>query len=140
MKTSLLPLLAAALVFAPAAFSGDPNRSSCAKNDDSSVAVACARSIDRAPLAIDTPLPAYPQDLRRAGVQGYARVTMRVDEHGRVVEARVVDSNSPKFSMSALAAASQWRFEPALADGKPVSVWVGQTFTFVLPELARFER
>jgi TonB family protein len=141
MKTSLLPLLAAASLLTSPAFAGGENPADCAESNLGSIkGVACASALERAPLALETPLPVYPLDLRRAGVQGYARVTMRVDENGRVVEARVIDSTSPKFSMAALAAASQWKFDPALAGGQPVSVWVGQTFTFVLPELARFQR
>jgi TonB family protein len=67
--------------------------------------------------------PVYPPEARAEGVEGFAVVRYDVDEAGRVVNARVVDS-SPQgvFDQSALRAVTSWKFRPAERAGEPQSV------------------
>jgi len=68
--------------------------------------------------SIATPLP---EDAAAAGVSGSVALEIVVDETGRVVDARVTRS-VPLLDSTAVAAVHQWRFSPALLDGKPVRV------------------
>jgi protein TonB len=73
-----------------------------------------ARPIKRVP-------PEYPSALRRAGVSGHAIVDFDVDVNGDVRDAIAVSATDPAFAQPAVAAISQWKFEPARrADGHPV--------------------
>ncbi len=65
--------------------------------------------------------PEYPPALRRAGVSGHAIVDFNVDVNGDVRDAAAVSATDPAFAQPAVAAVSQWKFEPARrADGQPV--------------------
>ena len=69
--------------------------------------------------------PSYPQEAQKKGIQGRAVVEVVISESGTVAEARVVKEEPAGhgFGQAAVAAARQWRFEPATLDRKPVAVW-----------------
>lgn len=66
-------------------------------------------------------MPRYPEDAKRAGVQGVVQVEIVIDEGGRVRDARVVRS-VPMLDQAALDGVRRWRFEPTIVKGKPVAV------------------
>lgn len=66
-------------------------------------------------------MPRYPEDAKRAGVQGVVQVEIVIDEAGRVRDARVVRS-VPMLDQAALDGVRRWRFDPTLVNGKPVAV------------------
>lgn len=77
--------------------------------------------------------PEYPAIAHEAGVTGRVVVRVLVGRDGRVLDARVDDKvRVPMLDEAALAAARQWVFQPALASGKPVAVWVSIPFDFRL--------
>ena len=53
-----------------------------------------------------------------------------VDENGRVQDPKVQRTTNSAFDRSALAAIRQWKFEPAKAQGRPVSSRLRQSFSF----------
>ena len=65
--------------------------------------------------------PVYPPLARQARVSGTVVVDALIDEHGNVVEVRVV-SGHPLLVDAALKAVGQWKYEPTTLNGKPVSV------------------
>jgi protein TonB len=67
----------------------------------------------------------------RARVEGTVTIEALVDEQGHVADARVIKS-IPLLDQSALEAARQWEFKPALLDGKPVPVLVVLELNFTL--------
>ena len=67
----------------------------------------------------------------RARVEGTVTLEALVDERGRVADARVVKS-IPLLDQSALAAAKQWEFKPAMLNGEPVPVLVMLELEFTL--------
>jgi len=75
--------------------------------------------------------PMYPDDAKRAGIEGTIIVQALVVEDGGVVECRAVPS-IPALEDAAVACVRQWRFKPAMKDGKPVAVWVTVPVRFVL--------
>ncbi len=77
--------------------------------------------------------PAYPNELRRAKVEGSVTVAFVVDETGRVDDARVEKSSHPEFEKSALEAIRKWRFRPGKKEGQAVRSYLVQTFRFRPP-------
>jgi TonB family protein len=77
--------------------------------------------------------PVYPPEALAAGARGPVGLELTVDEQGRVVGARVVQS-SPLLDDAAVAAASQWRYEPTIVNGRPVPVTIFEQVDFELPE------
>ena len=67
----------------------------------------------------------YPEELWDAGVEGETTLRLFVSEQGEVDSARVEQSSGyPAFDSSAIAGASDLRFEPARRGEDPMGVWV----------------
>jgi protein TonB len=75
--------------------------------------------------------PVYPEMAREANVDGTVMVQALVGKDGKVHDVRVVKS-IPLLDQSAQDAVRQWIFKPALANNKPVAVWVGVPVRFSL--------
>jgi periplasmic protein TonB len=76
---------------------------------------------DRQVFLAVRPQPAYPLPALRAGEQGTVLVLAQVNVDGRVTDARVVrHSGSRILDRAAPNEVRQWKFEPALHDGRPV--------------------
>jgi protein TonB len=75
--------------------------------------------------------PVYPDDARKAGVQGVVIIQAVIDEAGKVKTTRVVRS-VPALDEAATAAVRQWEFTPTLTNGNPVPLVVTMTVNFVL--------
>ena len=65
--------------------------------------------------------PVYPSLARDARIWGTVLVDAVIDEHGNVVQARVL-SGHPLLIDAALKAVLQWKYEPTTLNGQPVSV------------------
>lgn len=89
---------------------------------------------DTAPDAVNQVPPKYPELATRAGLEGTVWINAWISEAGDVVEARVIKSEAEIFNQAALDAAKQWKFKPAMANGKPVATWVAIPFKFRLTE------
>ncbi len=88
------------------------SRSASARGDD------CADPPAK-PTSTSHPTPVYPAAEIASGIAGKVRVEIAVDEHGRVVSARILQGLGPAFDEAALAAARASTFEPALRCGRP---------------------
>ena len=75
--------------------------------------------------------PLYPEMAREANVDGTVMIQALVGKDGKVHDVRVVKS-IPLLDKSAEDAVRQWVFKPALANNKPVAVWVGVPVRFNL--------
>jgi protein TonB len=89
--------------------------------------------VEEYPVAITRVKPIYPEIALRAGVEGVVKVRALVGRDGRVVDAIV----HPKFSIpildqAAVEAVRKWVFKPALANHRPVPVWVAVDVRFRL--------
>ncbi len=84
------------------------------------------------PKVIYTQRPEYPEEARRQGIEADVMTKVIVNKLGEVRRAFVVSSTDQQFNRSAMAAAMQWRFEPALKKGQPINVWVSIPFRFRL--------
>jgi TonB family protein len=73
----------------------------------------------------------YPADAKAAGVQGVVIAEVVVNEAGLVSDAKIVRS-VPLLDDAALTAVRNWRYTPALVDGKAVPVKMTVTVNFTL--------
>jgi protein TonB len=89
--------------------------------------------VEQYPEAITEVKPIYPEIARDAGVEGLVIVNVLVGKTGHVLDARLDPKRQvPILNDYALAAARQWVFTPALANGRPVAVWTAIPFHFRL--------
>jgi protein TonB len=75
--------------------------------------------------------PVYTEMAREANVDGTVMIQALVGKDGKVHDVRVVKS-IPLLDKAADDAVRQWIFKPALANNKPVAVWVGVPVRFSL--------
>ena len=85
----------------------------------------------RAPAKVVDVAPVYPPEAREARVQGVVILEVTLSRTGEVSEVEVVRS-TPLLDEAAVAAVRQWRYEPTLVDGEPVSVLMTVTMNFAL--------
>lgn len=81
--------------------------------------------------ALSLPKPLYPAMGKQMRVEGVVRVSVLVDESGKVVSARA-ESGHVMLQNSAITAARQARFAPTLVSGQPVPISGFITYTFSL--------
>ena len=75
--------------------------------------------------------PVYPDDARKAGIEGTVTVEATTDDRGRVQKVRILKS-VPELDQAAVDAVKQWVYEPMLIDGKPKGIVVTITCRFSL--------
>jgi TonB family protein len=73
--------------------------------------------------AIRQVLPFYPEELRRAGVEGAVELQIAIDEEGTVRGVKVLKSLHPYLDYTAVQALRQWTYVPVLQNGNPVPVY-----------------
>ena len=78
------------------------------------------------------PPPQYPNGARRKRVQGAVVVQAIVGRTGSVEETRVLKDLPAGLGKAAVKAVRRWRFDPAVCDGRPVSVFYNLTVNFIL--------
>ena len=85
------------------------------------------------PELLSSQEPVYPEIAKVAGVEGRVLVYVLVGKDGHVLDARVDPSSSIlMLDEAALTAARTSVFKPALANGRPVTVWVTRSYNFRL--------
>jgi periplasmic protein TonB len=85
-----------------------------------------------APQAVSTPDPEYTEEARTAKTQGTCILWLIVDDKGHPRNIRVVRGLGFGLDAKAIQAVQQWRFEPAMKDGKPVNVQISVEVGFHL--------
>ncbi|MGA7566185.1 MAG: energy transducer TonB [Terriglobales bacterium] len=85
-----------------------------------------------APRPIATPDPQYTEEARQAKTQGTCILWLIVDTEGRPRDIRVVHGLGYGLEAKAIEAVKQWRFQPAMKDGKPVNVEISVEVGFRL--------
>ena len=87
----------------------------------------------REPKLISRVEPAYPALARQTHMQGTVIIDAILDEHGNVVEMKVV-SGPPLLIQAAVEAVRKWRYEPTYLNDEPVAVQMNITVTFHLSQ------
>ncbi|MCG8605919.1 energy transducer TonB [bacterium] len=86
------------------------------------------------PRPIAWVFPEYPEDEKKRGVQGVVKLSIHIDEEGKVTEVVVLDNTtgSQKCQKAAVAAAYGSRFYPAKEGAKNIDYWITQPYRFDL--------
>jgi protein TonB len=85
-----------------------------------------------APQAVSMPDPEYTEEARRMKTEGTCTLWLIVDAAGRPRDIRVVHGLGYGLDAKAMEAVQKWRFDPALKEGKPVSVQISIEVEFKL--------
>lgn len=90
--------------------------------------------VDEMPQAIEMVAPIYPEMARIAGLQGEVWVKVYVDKNGDVRDVIIFKASGANagFEESAIAAARQTEWKPAISNGRPVGLWVSYKIEFRL--------
>jgi TonB family protein len=90
--------------------------------------------VDRYPEMAVTAQPEYPLEAKRQGLEAELWMQVLIDTAGVPIEARVQECSRPGagFEASALKAAYENRFKPAMREGRPVAVWITYKVSYVL--------
>ena len=86
----------------------------------------------QAPQLLERVEPVYPDEARKAGLQGAVLVQIVVDRDGSIREAKIAKGLGHGFDEAALEASRKLRFQPATQDGIPVSVQLNYEINFQL--------
>jgi protein TonB len=85
----------------------------------------------REPRATYRVEPQYPALAKQTHIQGIVMIDAVIDEHGNVVEMKVL-SGPPLLIQAALDALSRWKYEPTYLNDEPVPVQLNVTVRFQL--------
>jgi TonB family protein len=85
-----------------------------------------------APRAIFAPDPEYSEEARKSKYQGTCVLWLIVGSDGRTRDIKVARTLGLGLDEKAVEAVKQWKFEPAMKDGRPVAVQVNVEVTFRL--------
>jgi len=84
------------------------------------------------PRALDTPDPEYSEEARKAKYQGTCVLWLIVDQNGKPRDVKVARALGMGLDQKAIEAVRNWKFEPAMKDGKPVAVQINVEVNFRL--------
>jgi TonB family protein len=82
------------------------------------------------PKVLERVEPTYPEEARAARVGGPVVLETRINADGTIGDIRVLRPLGYGIDEAAVAAVRQWKFRPAMQDGKPVSVAYSVTLFF----------
>ena len=85
-----------------------------------------------APRALDTPDPEYSEEARKAKYQGTCVLWLIVGPDGKPRDIKVARALGMGLDQKAIEAVRNWKFEPAMKDGKPVAVQINVEVNFRL--------
>ncbi len=85
-----------------------------------------------APKALDTPDPEYSEEARKAKYQGTCVLWLIVGPDGKPRDIKVARALGMGLDQKAIEAVRNWKFEPAMKDGKPVAVQINVEVNFRL--------
>jgi TonB family protein len=82
--------------------------------------------VDQMPVPKTTIQPKYPEKARKAGIQGMVVLKVKVGETGSVESVQVEEGveGHAELDEAAVEAVTQWSFQPAQKDGRPVAIEV----------------
>jgi len=87
-----------------------------------------------APVSVEIRVPpVYPLRARQRRIEGWVRVKILVDAHGRVEQAEIVEAQpAGYFENSVLQCVKKWKLTPPTVGGQPVKAWMVTRIRFKL--------
>jgi TonB family protein len=89
-----------------------------------------AREVDKKAKLIDTPVAVYTAEARQANAEDEVRLRLVLAGDGTIRNMFPIKSAGHALTESAVTAAQQIKFEPAVKDGRPVSQFVTLVYEF----------
>lgn len=122
-------LLVSSLLFAQGTISVDavPVMHVCGDKN-----LAASDSCATSPRSLSKTNPTYPETARRSHIEGMVVLGLTVGKDGSRHDLHIVKSPSDDLSQAAMAAVSQWKFEPGTYQGNPVDVELNVEVNFRL--------
>jgi periplasmic protein TonB len=74
----------------------------------------------------------YPPSAKQRGISGAVLMDLLIDDAGKVRKAALINGPDPELNDSALRAIREFRFKPALQEGRAVAARIRYTYRFVL--------
>lgn len=84
------------------------------------------------PRPIRKVMPIYPEECSEDKIEGLVILEVTTDKGGNVSKVQVLEDAHPELDRAAQKAIKQWRYEPVLKDGKPISVMFAVAVDFRL--------
>ncbi len=88
--------------------------------------------VDSEPRVMSEVKIPYPEEARRAGIEGTVTLSITIDNEGKVVAAKVLKGAGYGLDEAALTAIKRFRFKPAIKGGEAVSTEMKYSYTFLL--------
>ena len=93
---------------------------------------AVSRGTDGAAIALKRVLPIYPREAKNHSIGGDVILDATIARNGSIGKVTII-SGPAELRDAAVTAVRQWRFSPALLNGKPIEVQQRITIAFKLP-------
>ena len=90
------------------------------------------KEVDVKPEILARPEPRYTEEARRIGVQGVVVLKVLLGANGEIDRIRVARRLPYGLTESAIRAACEIKFKPAIKDGQPVPLWANMEYGFSL--------
>jgi len=91
-------------------------------------------ALDEQPKPTYQPAPAFPYDMKKAGVTGSVVVDFIVEPDGRVSGAYATTATERAFEADAVQAVMKWRFHPGRRGGRAVRTRMSVPINFILED------
>ncbi|WP_021781410.1 energy transducer TonB [Myxococcus hansupus] len=82
-------------------------------------------------VASEVKIP-YPEEARRAGVEGTVTLSIAIDHEGKVSSVKILKGPGYGLNEAARDAIRRFRFKPAIKGGEPVATEMKYSYTFLL--------
>jgi periplasmic protein TonB len=130
----MIALLILASVFAVAQKSANEGSGSASDapktSSDRPVRVRVSQGVSNG-LLISKVQPIYPEDARKAGIQGRVILKAEIDKDGNVEDLATISGDSA-LAPAAIEAVKQWKYKPYLLKGEPIGVETEVIVNFTL--------
>jgi TonB family protein len=87
------------------------------------VAAPAAQAQTRGAVQTKQVDPVYPENLLKTERQGNVLLAGRIDAKGQIGDLRLVATSNKALVKPAIEAVEQWKFRPAMKDGKPIEIF-----------------
>lgn len=92
-------------------------------------ATLIAEEVNSPPRVISNEI-LYPPDMLTNGIQGTVTVELVILADASIARVKVLEATNDEFASAAKDAVSNWKFKPAIHNGKPVAAKVRQTLVY----------
>jgi len=87
----------------------------------------------KSPNPIFSPLPEYPEHLKKANIEGTVILQIKTDSNGDVINVDILKSAHPELDKIAQETIAKWKYEKVIKNGRSISVIFPVTIDFKLP-------